>query len=421
MSVDPETLYERLLDGDHRALARTITAIENRSPGYRDLVSRLYEHTGQASIVGVTGSPGSGKSTLVDKLALAYREQGDTVGVIAVDPSSPYTGGAVLGDRIRMASNVGDMDVFVRSMSARGRLGGLSTATADAVKALDAFGKDRIVVETVGAGQNEIDVVRTADTVAVLVPPGSGDDVQTLKAGILEIADVFVVNKADKDGADRTVQELREMVSLRDDGPSLVDPGHHGPDAHGSAGGDAHGHSHGQGHDRDRGHGPGRERGHGDARARVGDDATSDGGDDGDTTGDGGDDGDATGDEGGNGAGEGDEPAVWTPRIVETVATRGEGVDELIALFDEHLEHLERTGGVEERTRERYASEIRTLLREDAAELLEAEIDRRGGITALAEAVTADETDPYTLVDEILAPVEEYVERRHDGPVTPEE
>ena len=408
MSVDPEALYERLLDGDHRALARTITAIENRSPGYRDLVSRLYEHTGQASIVGVTGSPGSGKSTLVDKLALAYREQGDTVGVIAVDPSSPYTGGAVLGDRIRMASNVGDMDVFVRSMSARGRLGGLSTATADAVKALDAFGKDRIVVETVGAGQNEIDVVRTADTVAVLVPPGSGDDVQTLKAGILEIADVFVVNKADKDGADRTVQELREMVSLRDDGPSLVDPGHHGPDAHGSAGGDAHGHSHGQGHDRDRGHGPGRERGHSGARAHVGD-------------GDEGDDGDATGDEGNDGAGEGDEPAVWTPRIVETVATRGEGVDELIALFDEHLEHLERTGGVEERTRERYASEIRTLLREDAAELLEAETDRRGGITALAEAVAADETDPYTLVDEILAPVEEYVERRHDGPVTPEE
>ena len=436
MSVDPEALYERLLDGDHRALARTITAIENRSPGYRDLVSRLYGHTGQASIVGVTGSPGSGKSTLVDKLALAYREQGDTVGVIAVDPSSPYTGGAVLGDRIRMASNVGDMDVFVRSMSARGRLGGLSTATADAVKALDAFGKDHIVVETVGAGQNEIDIVRTADTVAVLVPPGSGDDVQTLKAGILEIADVFVVNKADKDGADRTVQELREMVSLRDDGPSLVDPGHHGPDPHGDAGGDAHGHghSHGRGHDRDRGHGPGRERGHGGAHARVSDDATGDEGDssdegddsatgnegDDDAIGDAGDDG-AIGDAGDDGAGEGDEPAVWTPRIVETVATKGEGVDELIALFDEHDEHLERTGGLEEQTRERYASEIRTLLREDAAELLEAEIDRRGGMTALVEAVTADETDPYTLVDEILAPVEEYVERRHDEPVTPEE
>jgi len=391
--MNPEALYERLLDGDHRALARTITAIENRSPGYRDLVSRLYEHTGRASIVGITGSPGSGKSTLVDKLALSYREQGDTVGVIAVDPSSPYSGGAVLGDRIRMASNVGDMDVFVRSMSARGRLGGLSTATADAVKALDAFGKDRIVVETVGAGQNEIDVVRTADTVAVLVPPGSGDDVQTLKAGILEIADVFVVNKADKDGADRTVQELREMVSLRDDGPSLVDPGHHGPDAHGDAEG------HGRGHDgNDRaGHGHGHSHSHSHDR------------------------GDADGHDDANDHADGAEPAAWTPQIVETVATRGEGVEELIALFDEHDDYLRRTGRLETQVRDRYASEIRTLLREDAAELLEAEIEHRGGMAALVEAVVADETDPYTLADEILGPIEEHVERRHDGPATPEE
>jgi LAO/AO transport system kinase len=391
--MNPEALYERLLDGDHRALARTITAIENRSPGYRDLVSRLYEHTGRASIVGITGSPGSGKSTLVDKLALSYREQGDTVGVIAVDPSSPYSGGAVLGDRIRMASNVGDMDVFVRSMSARGRLGGLSTATADAVKALDAFGKDRIVVETVGAGQNEIDIVRTADTVAVLVPPGGGDDVQTLKAGILEIADVFVVNKADKDGADRTVQELREMISLRDDGPSLVDSGagHHGPDAHGDAEG------HGRGHDgNDRaGHG----HGHGHSHDR----------------------GDADGHDDANDHADGAEPAAWTPQIVETVATRGEGVEELIALFDEHDEYLRRTGRLETQVRDRYASEIRTLLREDAAELLEAEIEHRGGMAALVEAVVADETDPYTLADEILGPIEEHVERRHDGPATPEE
>jgi LAO/AO transport system kinase len=391
--MNPEALYERLLDGDHRALARTITAIENRSPGYRDLVSRLYEHTGRASIVGITGSPGSGKSTLVDKLALSYREQGDTVGVIAVDPSSPYSGGAVLGDRIRMASNVGDMDVFVRSMSARGRLGGLSTATADAVKALDAFGKDRIVVETVGAGQNEIDIVRTADTVAVLVPPGSGDDVQTLKAGILEIADVFVVNKADKDGADRAVQELREMISLRDDGPSLVDSGagHHGPDAHGDAEG------HGRGHDgNDRaGHG----HGHGHSHDR----------------------GDADGHNDANDHADGAEPAAWTPQIVETVATRGEGVEEVIASFDEHDEYLRRTGRLETQVRDRYASEIRTLLREDAAELLEAEIEHRGGMAALVEAVVADETDPYTLADEVLGPIEEHVERRRDGPATPEE
>ncbi len=222
-------LIADLLDGQHRALARVITKIENRRPGYRNLVSQLHEHTGGADVIGITGSPGAGKSTLVDKMAATYREEGLTVGVIAIDPSSPFTGGAVLGDRIRMASNVGDMDVFFRSMSARGSLGGLSTATTDAVKALDAFGKDKIIIETVGAGQNEIDIVKMADTVAVLVPPGSGDDVQMLKAGILEIADLFVVNKADLEGANRTVQDLREMIEYRDGGvPGTV--GHHGAD-----------------------------------------------------------------------------------------------------------------------------------------------------------------------------------------------
>ena len=228
--MSQRSLVEELLAGDHRALARVITNIENRRGGYRELVSQLHRHTGNADIIGVTGSPGSGKSTLVDKLAATYRERGLTVGVIAIDPSSPFTGGAVLGDRIRMGSNVGDMDVFFRSMSARGTLGGISTATADAVKALDAFGKDRILVETVGAGQNEVDIVKTADTVTVLVPPGSGDDVQMLKAGILEIGDIFVVNKADLPGADRTVQELRDM--LQHGGAGVPDTtGHHGPDA----------------------------------------------------------------------------------------------------------------------------------------------------------------------------------------------
>lgn len=211
------SLVDDLLAGDHRALARVITTIENRSSGYRDIVSELHEHTGNANIVGITGSPGAGKSTLVDKLAKHYRDNDRTVGVLAIDPASPFTGGSVLGDRIRMASTTGDMDVFFRSMSARGSLGGLSTATADAVKALDAFGKDEILIETVGAGQNEIDIVKTADTVAVLVPPGSGDDVQMLKAGILEIGDVFVVNKADLPGADSTVKELREMIETRED------------------------------------------------------------------------------------------------------------------------------------------------------------------------------------------------------------
>ncbi len=221
---DAPDLVDELLAGKHRALARTITRIENRSPGYRDLVAALYPHTGNADVIGITGSPGSGKSTLVDKMAKAYRDRGLTVGVIAVDPSSPFTGGAVLGDRIRMASTATDMDVFFRSMSARGSLGGLSTATTDAVKALDAFGKDKIIIETVGAGQNEVDVVKTADTVAVLVPPSSGDDVQMLKAGILEIGDVFVVNKADLAGSDKTVTELKNRLDMREGEEGDWDP-----------------------------------------------------------------------------------------------------------------------------------------------------------------------------------------------------
>lgn len=229
---ETETLISGLLDGEHRSLARVITKIENRSPGYRELVSELHAHTGSADVIGITGSPGAGKSTLVDKMAKLYRDRGLTVGVIAIDPSSPFTGGAVLGDRIRMASTVGDMDVFFRSMSARGSLGGLSTATTDAVKALDAFGKDKIIVETVGAGQNEIDIVKTADSVVVLVPPSSGDDIQMLKAGILEIADIFVVNKADLDGANMTVKELREMINMREDTPT---GGHHGADVSAAA------------------------------------------------------------------------------------------------------------------------------------------------------------------------------------------
>ena len=225
--TDTDELVAAVLEGDHRALARTISVVEERAPGYRDLVSALHAHTDGAEVIGVTGSPGAGKSTLVDKLASRYRERDLTVGVIAVDPASPYTGGAVLGDRIRMASNAGDMDVFFRSMSARGQLGGLATATADAITALDAFGKDRIVVETVGAGQNEVDVVRTADTVVVLVQPGSGDEVQMLKAGILEIGDVFVVNKADVDGAATTVADLEEMLHLGE-GSTAAGAGHHG-------------------------------------------------------------------------------------------------------------------------------------------------------------------------------------------------
>jgi LAO/AO transport system kinase len=233
-------------------------------------------------------------------------------------------------------------------MSARGSLGGLSTATTDAVKALDAFGKDKIIVETVGAGQNEVEIVKTADTVAVLVPPGSGDDVQMLKAGILEIADVFVVNKADVDGADRTVKELQEMVHMRDASPMA---GHHGADA-----------------------------------IDLGAERVPD-----------------------------EDDEEWTPPIVETVAKTGDGVEEFLDVLEEHVAWLRETGEIEEQARQRYAAEIRTLLREDAASLVEEELDGRGGLDAHVRAVLDRETDPYGVADEVLDPVAECLRDRRDG------
>ena len=356
-----EDLIERLLDGDPRALARAITRIENQTDGYRDIVSALSPHAGSASVVGVTGSPGSGKSTLVDELAGSYRDRGETVGVIAVDPSSPYTGGAVLGDRIRMGSTSTDMGVFVRSMSARGQLGGLAAATADAVTALDAFGMDRIVIETVGAGQNEVDIVRTADTVAVLVQPGSGDDVQMLKAGILEIGDVFAVNKADMSGSARTVAELKEMIESREES-RRVDASHHGiepPTVTGSGTG----------------------AGTGKADATPASDA--------------------------------DPDAGWTPPVVETVATEGRGIDEFVTALDDHYEHLERTGKLRERSLARTTAEIRRLLRADAGRLIEDGVDR--DIDALAASVVDGETDPYTVVDGLLDPLGECLDEVRSG------
>lgn len=313
------SLVDDLIEGDQRALAVAISAIEDRRPGYRELVRRLHHEATGAHVIGVTGSPGSGKSTLVDRLAAAYRDRDETVGIIAIDPSSPYSGGAVLGDRIRMGSAVGDDGIFVRSMSSRGTLGGLSTATADAVRAMDAAGMDRIIIETVGAGQNEIDVVKTADSVLVLVPPQSGDAVQMLKAGILEIADVFVVNKADLDGADRIVRDLLELIDLA-------------PSPH---------------------------------------------------------------------TGEAD----WTPSIVETVATDGTGLDELEMTVDDHRSHLEDSGEKIDRDRERYAEEIRTIVRDELAVLIESAFEERGGIDALAESVRTRETDPYTVAAGVVDPL----------------
>ncbi len=251
LNANDSTLISAVRSGDARALARAISAVENRAPGWSDLLKALFPHSGRARVIGLTGSPGAGKSTLVDQLARVYRKtknphpvsqtardqftrnQGGapaddryTVGIIAVDPTSPYTGGAILGDRIRMQEHFSDPGIYIRSMATRGSLGGLARTTADVATVLDASGRDVILIETVGVGQDEVDIVRLADITIVILVPGMGDDVQTIKAGIMEIADIFVINKSDHEGAERVEREIRALqsLSIRHDGwtPPIV-------------------------------------------------------------------------------------------------------------------------------------------------------------------------------------------------------
>ena len=226
MAAEPvQALVQKTLSGDRRALARLITRVEKRAPEAQDALTLLYPHTGRAYLVGITGAPGTGKSTLVSALARTLRARDHTVGIVAVDPTSPFSGGAVLGDRIRMSDLAGDKGVFIRSMANRGSLGGLAAATGDVISVLDAAGFDYVLIETVGAGQSEIDVAHAAYTTIVVDAPGLGDDVQAIKAGILEIADIIVVNKADRPGVQNTVRALRSMLDL---GHRLQAALHHG-------------------------------------------------------------------------------------------------------------------------------------------------------------------------------------------------
>ena len=207
-------LHEQVRSDDPRALARAISTVENHASGWTELLKELFPHTGSARTIGLTGSPGAGKSTLVDQLAKLYRKDGKKIGIIAVDPTSPYSGGAILGDRIRMQQHFSDPGIYIRSMATRGSLGGLASTTADIAMVLDASGRDIVMIETVGVGQDEVDIVRVADITVVILVPGMGDDVQSIKAGIMEIADIFVINKSDHEGAERVEREIRALQSL---------------------------------------------------------------------------------------------------------------------------------------------------------------------------------------------------------------
>jgi LAO/AO transport system kinase len=210
----PEINLEKLFEGDPRTVARAITRIENGMSSADDLMKAVFPKTGRAAVIGITGAPGAGKSSLVDKLALHYKDQGERIGIVCIDPSSPFSGGAILGDRIRMAALGLDKNVFIRSMATRGNLGGLSRTAVDAVAILDAAGFDKVIVETVGVGQDEVEIVKAADVSVVVLVPGMGDDIQAIKAGIMEIGDVFVINKADREGVLRTQKELEGLLSL---------------------------------------------------------------------------------------------------------------------------------------------------------------------------------------------------------------
>jgi len=339
--------------GRKAALARAVSIVENHRAGFDLLLGRLHPRVGRSWRIGITGPPGAGKSTMTTQLAAAYRAAGLTVGIVAVDPTSPFTGGALLGDRIRMEEIALDPGVFIRSMATRGSLGGLAAATREVCDVLDAFGIDRIIIETVGVGQSELDIARTADTSVVMLVPESGDSIQTLKAGLMEIADVFVVNKADRPGADRLRNELEVMLGLRDGNAMRNVPSHHGVDL---------------------GRAMTREERLAMNPARAAREAARD-----------------------------ETADRWTPPVLRSVAAKGEGVGEVIEAVDRHYRYLESSGGLRERRRRRLRERVVEVVEHRVRRRLWGDADSNAWLDAQLPALEAGAATPFTVADALLA------------------
>ncbi len=332
-------ILDSLRDRKPAALARAISMVENGTPGFEGLLAAVHSEIGRARRIGVTGPPGGGKSTLIERLTAHYRSAGRTVGIVAVDPSSPFSGGALLGDRIRMESASGDSGVFIRSMASRGSLGGMATTTGEVADVMDAFGFERILIETVGVGQSELDVATAADSTVVVLVPESGDGIQVMKAGLMEIADVFVVNKADRPGADRLRQELEVAMGLRH--------GHtfrHVPAHHGRTDGQTHG---------------------GTEDPSVG-------------------------------------ASEWEPPVVVTTAFRDEGVGELVETLDRHFAALEASGALAARRRRRLETRTREVLERALRRWVWSDAGPRAAVDGALADVAAGKRSPYEAAAEVL-------------------
>lgn len=353
---------ERLLTdfdaGRKAALARAVSIVENHRPGFDSLLATLHPRLGRAQRIGITGPPGAGKSTLTTRLAAAYREAGLTVGIVAVDPTSPFTGGALLGDRIRMEAIALDPGVFIRSMATRGSLGGLAAAAGEVADVLDAFGIDRILIETVGVGQSELDIARTADSSIVVLVPESGDSIQTLKAGLMEIADLFVVNKSDRPGADRLRHEIEVMLGLRGGNALRNVPAHHGVDL---------------------GRVMTREEKLAMNPARAAREAA------------------------GSAGLPGHDEQGWTPPVLRTIAAQGEGVGALLEALDRHFAYLAASGTLAARRRARIRERVVAVVEERVHRRLWDDAATGAWLDEQLPALESGRTNPFGVADALLA------------------